>query len=314
VNALRRAFKYGAVALLALGTSPAWCTTGSATDALTEWTWPPVVVIALLGTGTLYALGIWKMSRRGAALAIGRKSMLSFAAGWISLVIALDSPMHELGEQLFWVHMTQHELLMLVCAPLLVLGRPLVPFLFALPESWRDAVAGVSRTKVFRTAWSSLSSAMSAWTLSALGLWIWHAPSLFDQTLHSEFMHAAQHTTFVVTALLFWWPLVNHTRALGYGGGVAYVFTTALHTSLLGALLTFAPHAWYASYTSTAPAWHLTALQDQQLGGLIMWVPAGTLLSIITLVLLFKWMNESQTRWEYTRAAEVVRLVNGGTR
>jgi putative membrane protein len=311
---LRRAFKYVGAAVLALTTAPAWCASESARDALTEWTWPPLVVLALLLTGVLYALGISKMSRRGAALAIGCKSVLCFAAGWISLVIALDSPIHELGEQLFWVHMTQHELLMLICAPLLVLGRPLVPLLFALPESWRAAAASVSRTKPFRTAWSSLSSAMSAWFLSALGLWIWHAPSLFDQTLHSDFMHAAQHTTFLVTALLFWWPLVNHTRALGYGSGIAYVFTTALHTSILGALLTFAPRPWYSSYSATAPVWHLTALQDQQLGGLIMWIPAGTLLLIITLVLLFKWMNESQTRWEYTRAAEVVRLVNGGIR
>jgi putative membrane protein len=293
---------------------PVWAASESSRHPLTDWTWPPLVVLALLVTGFLYATGIVKIVRRGTAHTLNKKSVLCFALGLISLVLALDSPIHEMGEQLFWVHMTQHELLMLICAPLLVLGRPLIPFLFALPESWRNKVAGLSRSKAFRSSWSFVSAPMSAWVLSALGLWVWHVPFLFDQTLHSDSMHAAQHTTFLVTALLFWWPLVNRVQELGYGTGVAYVFTTALHTSILGALLTFAPRAWYQSYVATAPAWHLTALEDQQIGGLIMWIPAGTLLLIVALVLLVKWINESQTRWEYTRAAEVVRMVNGGVR
>ena len=115
-----------------------------------------------------------------------------------------------------------------------------------------------------------------------------------------------------MTALIFWWPLVNRTHSLGYGGGLVYVFTTILHTSVLGALLTFAPRPWYSSYVLTAPAWHLSALEDQQIGGLIMWIPAGTLLLIVALVLLVKWMNESQTRWQYTRMAELGRLSEGG--
>jgi putative membrane protein len=134
---------------------------------------------------------------------------------------------------------------------------------------------------------------------------------LFDQTLRSDWVHAAQHTTFLVTALIFWWPVVNRTPALGYGGGLVYVFTTILHTSVLGALLTFSPRPWYSSYVRTAPLWHVSALEDQQIGGLIMWIPAGTLLLIIALVLLVKWMNESQSREQYTRMAELGRLSQG---
>ena len=145
-----------------------------------------------------------------------------------------------------------------------------------------------------------------------MALWIWHFPLLFDQTLHSDWIHAAQHITFLGTALLFWWPLVNRTPALGYGGSLLYVFTTILHTSVLGGLLTFAPRPWYASYLTTAPWWHLTALEDQQLGGLIMWIPAGTLLLVVALVLLVKWIQESQTRWQYTRMAELSRFSGGG--
>jgi len=292
--------------------TPGWLLIETAGPTPSGWTWPPFVVIPLLLTAALYGIGTAKMLRRtnrGKAF-LGR--IVCFALGWISLLIALDSPLHEIGEQLFWVHMTQHEILMLVSAPLLVLGRPLIPFFWALFPPWRDRVAGLGRTKSFKTLWATVSAPLSAWLLSALALWIWHVPWLFDQTLRSDSIHAAQHTAFLATALLFWWPLVNRTSAMGYGGGLAYVFTTILHTSVLGALLTFAPRPWYSSYIRTAPLWHLTVLEDQQLGGLIMWIPAGTLLLIVALILLVKWMNESQTRWQYTRMAELGRLSEGG--
>jgi hypothetical protein len=166
--------------------------------------------------------------------------------------------------------------------------------------------------KTLQGIWTSISAPVSAWLLSALALWIWHVPRLFDRTLSNDWIHAAQHTTFLVTALIFWWPVVNRTPAFGYGGSLIYVFTTILHTSVLGALLTFAPRPWYSSYVITAPTWHLSALEDQQLGGLIMWIPAGTLLLIVALVLLVKWMNQSQTRWQYTRLAELANPLEGG--
>src|SRR5256714_12592595 len=205
--------------------------------------------------------------------------------------------------------MTQHEILMLISAPLLLLGRPLFVLLRALPPSFRERAASLTRFRFFKIGWSMLSAPLSAWLLSALALWVWHVPWLFDRTLQSDWIHAAQHTTFLVCALLFWWPLANRTPLLGYGGGLAYLFTTILHTSVLGALLTFAQRPWYSSYATTSPGWHLTALEDQQLGGLIMWIPAGTLLLIVALVLLVKWINVSQTRWRYTRMAELNSLL-----
>jgi putative membrane protein len=294
---------------------PAWSLTeNTGAPGGNGWTWPPFVLIPLLLTATLFGVGITRRLGRTIHPQSVLWSVGWFALGWISLVVALDSPLHELGEQLFWVHMTQHEILMLISAPLLVLSRPLVTFLWALPPSWRDRLAALARARAFRTSWVSVSAPISAWLLSAMALWAWHIPWLFDQTLRSDWIHAAQHTTFLVTALIFWWPLVNRTATLGYGGGLTYIFTTILHTSVLGALLTFAPKPWYSSYVATAPAWGFTALEDQQLGGLIMWIPAGTLLLIVALVLLVKWMNESQTRWQYTRMAELARISERGIR
>ncbi len=228
-----------------------------------------------------------------------------FALGWISLVLALDSPLHEIGEQLFWVHMTQHEVLMLISAPLLVLGRPLVPFLYALSPKWRQRAADIGRTRAFRKGWRLVSAPVSAWLISAIALWAWHAPSLFTRAIENDSIHAAQHASFLLTALLFWWPLVNGVPRMGYGGALVYVFTTAMHTSVLGALLTFARTSWYSPYATTAPLWNLTPLEDQQLGGLIMWIPAGTVLLAAFLILLVKWMKHSQDRWQYTRMAEL---------
>ncbi|MGA9510501.1 MAG: cytochrome c oxidase assembly protein [Candidatus Sulfotelmatobacter sp.] len=296
----------GAVMILA-GIPAAALPESSATIA-GGWTWPPFVVIPLLLTAALYSLGIAKMLRKQNRSKAVLGTIVCFALGWVSLLIALDSPIHEIGEQLFWVHMTQHEILMLISAPLLVLGRPLIPFLWALSPSWRERAASLAHAKLFKAFWIWVSAPLSAWLLSALALWIWHIPWLFERTLRSDWIHAAQHTSFLAAALLFWWPLANRISTMGYGGGLVYVFTTILHTSVLGALLTFAPRPWYSSYITTAPLWHLTALEDQQLGGLIMWIPAGTLLLIVALVLLVKWMNESQSRWQYTRMAELSRV------
>ncbi len=180
------------------------------------------------------------------------------------------------------------------------------------PPAWRETVASLGRPRIFKQGCAFAFAPLSAWLVSALALWIWHVPWLSDQTLRNDWIHAAQHTTFLLAAVIFWWPVVSRSPALGYGGALVYVFTTILHTSVLGALLTFASMPWYSSYVMTAPAWHLSALEDQQIGGLIMWIPAGTLLLIVALGLLVKWMNESQARWQYTRMAELGRLSQGG--
>src|SRR4051794_30806362 len=278
-----------------------------------DWTWPPLVIIPLILAMGLYSVGTAKMLASSARPSVRKSAVICFALGWVSLLLALDSPVHELGEQLFWVHMTQHEILMLISAPLLVGSRPLVPFLYALSPSRRKQVADLGHTRLIQSFWRAISAPIFAWLFSALALWIWHAPWLFERTLHSEWIHAAQHTSFFVSALIFWWPLANMKPSMGYGGGMLYVFTTALHTSLLGVLLTFTSRPWYASYAATAPLWHLSALEDQQLGGLIMWIPAGTLLFIVFLFLLVRWINESQARWQFTRMADLTHSSQGAT-
>jgi putative membrane protein len=112
-------------------------------------------------------------------------------------------------------------------------------------------------------------------------------PELFDAALHHEWIHVLQHTSFFGTALLFWWSVLGRDRRSSHGGfALVSVFTTMLHTSALGALLTFATTAWYPSYAAAGGAMGLTPVEDQQIGGLIMWIPGGTAYLVAALVLV----------------------------
>lgn len=258
----------------------------------TDWEFDPGIVIPLVISALLYALG----SRRHVGLT--RTQRFCFWTGWLSLLVALVSPLHPLGEQLFSAHMLQHETLMLISAPLLVVSRPLVTFLWALPFEWRRTLGRWSKVGPVRNSWLWLTAPLTAWWIHAIAIWVWHAPPLFDATLNSDLVHTTQHLSFFLSALLFWWALFYAHGRRAYGSGVLYIFTTALHTGILGALLTFAPRAWYAPYANTTQAWGLTPLQDQQIGGLIMWVPASIIYIAAGLYLFAAWLKESDVLLE----------------
>ena len=239
--------------------------------------------------------GLWRASTLGAG--VGTWEAGSFASGWIVLVIALVSPLHELGDELFSAHMVQHELLISVSAPLLVLGRPLIPFLWALPLDWRRTAGGWSRSRVVNTLWRRSSTPAVAFALHALALWTWHMPRLYQATLTSELIHALQHTCFLLTAILFWWTIFNARGGqVRRGAAVFYLFATLLQTGALGALLTFSPTLWYPAYAATAARWGITPLEDQQLGGLIMWIPGSLAYIAAALAIFAHWLRESERR------------------
>ena len=123
---------------------------------------------------------------------------------------------------------------------------------------------------------AALTGPLAVFLLHAIAIWAWHIPRLYEAALHNDGIHALEHVSFVVTAALFWWGMVHGRYGrIGYGVAVLYVFLTAVHSSILGALMTVAPGVWYPAYTAAASAWHLDPLEDQQLAGLLMWVPSG---------------------------------------
>jgi putative membrane protein len=269
------------------------------------WSFEPEVVIPLLVVSVLFVVGTIRRRHRSDW---SRWQFASFIAGWLTLAIALVSPVHKLGSLLFSVHMTQHELLMIVAAPLLVLSRPLLWFLWALPKRWRESGGAFFKRRRIAAVWSVMTLPLFVWLLHGSTLWAWHIPFLYDASVELDWVHALQHTTFLFTALLFWWTLVHgrHGR-LGYGVAFIYVFTTAVHTSILGALMTFTNQVWYRIYEGRTLEFHLTAMEDQQLGGLIMWIPAGLVFIILGLWMLAAWIGESERRVAYTKVEEVSR-------
>lgn len=221
----------------------------------------------------------------------------SFAAGWLTLFLALTSPIHELGEQLFSAHMLQHEILILLSAPLISASHPGATCLWALAPRHRAHIGGWVHTVEKSASVRLLTAPLSAWLLETIALWVWHIPALYDATLSSDWIHAAQHLSFFLTAVLFWSALYGVGRsAMSYGTGTFYVFGAAAQCSALGALLTFSAVLWYPAYETTTMRWGLTPLQDQQLGGVIMWVPSSIVFIVIGLTLFARWLSESERR------------------
>ncbi len=271
-------------------------------DLATAWAFDPGVVIPLLLSAWFYYFGLSR-SRHS----LPRANIWAFTAGWITLVLALMSPLHPLGESLFSAHMVQHEMLMLVAAPLLVLGHPLVPFLWALPFEWRRAAGRLTKAQPVQAGWSFLTNPLVAWIIGVIVLWGWHMPVLFQLTLRSELAHAAQHICFLGSALLFWWAVFRGgSERMSYGMSVLYIFTTAIHSGILGALLALSPRIWYPAYAGSTATWGLTPLEDQQLGGLVMWVPASIVYIAAALWLFVLWMRESEFRMLHARAGDRV--------
>jgi cytochrome c oxidase assembly factor CtaG len=306
---MRALFKVAA--LLLISSSGAFAHPGEAhitpSHWATAWSWEPGIVIPLAITVALYAIGVQRIYGRNRRIpAISRWRVIAFAAGWSSLVIALVSPLHKMGGVLFSAHMTQHEVLMVIAAPLLAMGKPLIAFLFALPLRWRERLGSWTSERHFKCAWLWITAPVVVWALHGLTLWVWHLPALYEATLDHEVIHAAQHICFLATALLFWWTLIDgrHGR-LAYGAALIYVFTTALHSSVLGALITFTQQLWYPIYSGRTAAWGLDAIADQQLGGLIMWIPSGVTFLVVGLALLAAWLGESERRLRYSRLAEL---------
>jgi putative membrane protein len=257
-----------------------------------SWSFEPWVLTCLLLSAALYALGVarlWRHAGRGRG--VNMRQMSAFSAGWLVLVIALTSPLDQLGSELFSAHMVQHELLMIVAAPLLVLGRPLGVWAWALPFRWRRAVGRFLHRRGWRAPWLLVTSPVVAWLLHALALWLWHMPALFDAALANDGVHTLQHSAFLLTALLFWWSVLGAATRSEQGIALVSIFTTMVHTGALGALLTLSKTPWYSGYFTTASIYGLNALEDQELGGLIMWVPAGLVYIICGLALASRWMR-----------------------
>lgn len=261
------------------------------------WSFDAWVVVLMLVSTLAYAVGHLRLRRRGSPRGRGARAWhaSAFAAGMAALVFALCSPLDTLAAALFSAHMVQHETMMLIAAPLLVLARPLGVWIWALPPAARRRVGRAVKAPAFARAWRALTAPLSGWVLHAAALWGWHAPVLFEAALAHAWVHTLQHTSFMLSALIFWWSVFGDGASRRSGGhAMLSVFTTMVHTSALGALIALAPGLWYPSYVEPAGALGINALHDQQAGGLIMWVPGAIAYLIGGLVIAARWLRIGQ--------------------
>ncbi|HEX2060333.1 MAG TPA: cytochrome c oxidase assembly protein [Thermoanaerobaculia bacterium] len=265
--------------------------------------------ISLVCIAVLYVAGLRRLwTSDGGRLTITRWRAIAFFVGWLAAAVALVGPLDRLSDVLFSAHMGQHELLMLVAAPLMVLGRPFIAMLWSSPRPARSVVAAIARHR----AWSFLTGPFTVLVLHAVVLWMWHVPSLFEAALHSELIHAVQHLAFFITAALFWFALLHGRYGkLGYGVGVLYVFATMMHTQILGALLTFGSRIWYPTHAARTAAAGVNPIDDQQFAGILMWIPFGLVFLFIVLALFAAWLGEAERRVAFTTSERLARESRG---
>lgn len=259
-------------------------------DVAGAWNLDPLILGGCVAVLLLY--------RRGNRQ-VARHRRLAFHLGLTAVVVALISPLDAVSRSLASAHMVQHLLLLVVAAPALAWGRPLATILHGATLEQRKGLGRWRSTHGLtprRLRW--LRSPIVAWAALTGVTWVWHAGSLYDAAVANELVHAVEHASFLFAATWFWGVVTEATwqARSSMGVGVLGLFGMALQGVFLAVLMTFAPTPWYDSYQASAVLWGMTPLQDQQLAGVLMWVPTGLVYTAAGLMLVSRWVATSGVR------------------
>lgn len=229
--------------------------------------------------------------------------------------VSLSASFHRLSDALFSAHMTQHLTLMMVSAPIVVLGKPNIIVMRALAPS---------RRRIWARFWRRARKApFAALFISPLAIWLWfmglfafwHLPGPYAFALQHEEAHIAEHLTLLVSACAFWAVAFGELTRLSRGGRLMFVSTAALLSALPGALISIAPRPLYSVHAGATARYGLTPLEDQQIAGLVMWIPAGFIYLAAILGLLFLWLRHAEqgrgARGAALSAAACIVLLSG---
>jgi len=258
---------------------------------LRSWSWQPAILLGLVLAAAGYAYVFYGFRRQGRLERMLRQGLIKrsqpwyFAAGLAALFVALLSPIDTLSNVLFLMHMTQHILLVMVAAPLILLGIP-APFLAPLIQNVR-----------LKSILAWLTHPFVAFTLYNVTLVAWHVPALYEAALQDEFLHDLEHALFFYTALLSWWPLLSPLRELpplSYPAQMLYIFLIAIPAGILSAVLVFSEQVLYPTYAAAPRLWDLSALADQQAGALVMMIPGKAIYLVALTVVFFIWFNQEE--------------------
>jgi putative membrane protein len=265
---------------------------------LLSWDWRAEVIIILALAGGIYTRGWWRIRRprKGRSQRAGQHSLASgwrlaaYLGGLGALGIALMSPIDVLGGQLFFMHMIQHLLLVMIVPPLLLIANPLPFFLWGLPVSARRAAGRLlGRGSAFRQGLYSLTAPGLVWMAFVAIFLGWHDPNAYNAALQSDLIHDLEHLTFFGTAMLFWWQVIGagpRLRSLSRGVRLAFLLVTVPVNMAAGVAIAFAGQPIYSYYTAVPRLWGMTVMQDQMIGGVIMWIPGSMMYLLAALILI----------------------------
>jgi putative membrane protein len=271
---------------------------GPSVDPTIEWTLEPSVLVGVALITTVYVLA-WRRARAtGSTHAPGYGRLALFCSGMLTVLIALVSPIDALGDQLLVMHMVQHILLLDIAPILCILGfnkvllRPVTRQLHSLERK-----AGPFSQPAF------------AVICYAGFMWVWHIPSAYDAALHNTTVHAFEHLCFAFAGALYWWhvfsPIRTRKRLTGLGP-MGYMVSTKLLVGALGIVLAFAPTSIYPFYTHQPHFWGLSAVEDQNMAGLVMALEQSIVMGIALVYLFYKMLSESESDAQRAERYEVV--------
>jgi cytochrome c oxidase assembly factor CtaG len=267
---------------------------------LLSWDLRVEVVAILILAGSLYTWGWRRIRRRNAGqrpLATGWR-LAAYLGGLAILGVALMSPIDVWGGQLFFMHMIQHLLLVMIVPPLLLLANPLPFFMWGLPVPARHQVGRLlSRRSAFRRGLYTLTAPGLVWMAFVAFLLGWHDPSAYNAALRSNLIHDLEHLTFFGTAMLFWWLVIGagpRFRSLSLGVRLALLLVTVPVNMAAGVVIAFAAQPIYTYYTTVPRLWGISVLLDQMIGGVIMWIP-GSMMYLLAALIIISRLIQTET-------------------
>jgi cytochrome c oxidase assembly factor CtaG len=268
-----------------------------------SWADEPLMTIVVFALTAMYAIG-WSRLHAVAPKSVPVWRLGCYLGGVLAFAAALLSPIAAYSEELFAMHMVQHLLLLIAAPPLILLGAPFLPMLWSLPRSWRRPIGRLGRPgQPLYTIGQAITHPLVAVSAYVGSVAIWHIPAFYDAAQGRTFTHDLEHVMFYGTALLYWWPIIHPTggrRRLSLGMALPYLVPPFLEGMAIGITLTFSSRPLYSTYASldTDPIWGLDTLNDQQLGGLIMWVPGGLFFLIPLLGILMRLLIQQEREQE----------------
>ncbi len=252
------------------------------------WSWRLPVLMVLVGMALSYFMGLIRLLYKRVGVSIVIRAFW-WLLGFALLLLALVSPLDELGGLFFSWHMVQH-LALLYAAPLLLAGWPLPVAVWSLPQAGRQLVRRLqSRRGVGAQLLNQATRPSVALVAGIVSLWVWHYPPLYDAVLTRRWLHDLEHITFFLGALLYWWPVVGappvRRRFRSDAGRALYLVLGGTQSGILGAVVTFWPDVLYHRYLIEVTE-HSRLMADQVFGGLVMWLSGPLVVGILALATL----------------------------